>query len=235
MRKVVPGFDGKGGDVSEGVADDDGDGGFDGVAGGEGEACEVADSGLELVEEGGGVEGEDGLGQDGAVVVDAADLHTVLEGLHVELLEEGSLTGLDLLSLGADLEVLGDFDLSLHDLGGDVEGVEEVDLGGVEAGGAGGAGVVDGGDDTHAGLGGDFVGFDLALEFVDGGVAEDEGDLLLEERGEDLEFFDFSAELLFEVSELGLFNAFDSHFDDLLDEGLRGGWGTFLEMTRMLL
>lgn len=113
--------------------------------------------------------------------------------------------------------------------------MEEVDLGGVEAGGSGGAGEVDGGDDSDSGLGGHLVGFDLGSEFVDRGVAEDECDLLLDEWGEDGEFGDLASELLFEGSELILSDAFNAHLDNLLDEGLNGREGTFLEMTRMLL
>lgn len=235
MRKGVPGFEGEGSDVLEGVADDQRNGGLNGVSSSQGEGSDVLDSLLELGDEAGGVEVEDGLGEDGSVVIDLSDLHTVLEGLEVELLEEGSLGSLDLLSLGADLEVLGDFDLSLDDLGGDVEGVEEVDLGGVETGGTGRAGEIDGGDDSDSGLSGHLVGFDLGPELMDGGVAEDECDLLLDEGSEDGELGDLASELLLEGPELILGDAFNAHLDHLLDEGLNGLGGTFLEMTRMLL
>jgi hypothetical protein len=57
--------------------------------------------------------------------------------------------------------------LTLDDLGGDVEGVEEVDLGGVETSGSGGDGEINGGDDTDSGFSWDFVGLDFASEFVD--------------------------------------------------------------------
>lgn len=235
MRGEIPSLEGDGGDVLEGVADDQRDGGLDGVSGSEGEGSDVPDSGLEAAEDGGGVEVEDGLGEDGTVVVDLGDLHTVLKRLDVELLEEGGLGGLDLLALGGHLEILGDLDLSLDDLGGDVEGVEEVDLGGVETGGACGAGEVDGGDHTNSGLSGHLVGLDLDPQLVHGGVAEDEGDLLLEERSEDGEFGDLAAELLLEGPELLLVDALHAHLDDFLDEGLSGAGVTFLEMTRMLL
>lgn len=235
MREEIPSLERDGSDVLEGVADDEGNGGLDGVAGTEGEGSDVPGSLLEAGEEGSGVEVEDGLGEDGAVIVDLGDLHTVFEGLDVELLEKGSLGSLDLLSLGGDLEVLGDFDLALDDLGGDVEGVEEVDLGGVETGGSCGAGEVDGGDDTDSGLSGHLVGLDLDPQLVHGGVTEDEGDLLLEERGEDGKFGDLAAELLLEGLELLLVDALNTHLDDFLDEGLNGARLTFLEMTRMLL
>jgi hypothetical protein len=43
---------------------------------------------------------------------------------------------------------------------------------------------------------------------------------LLEEWGEDGEFRDFASELLFKMFKLFLLNAFNSHLDNLLDEGL---------------
>ena len=50
-----------------------------------------------------------------------------------------------------------------------------------------------------------------------------------------MEFWDFSAELLFKMSELFFIDAVDSHFQDFLDEGLRCVRVTFLEITRTLL
>lgn len=70
---------------------------------------------------------------------------------------------------------------------------------------------------------------------MDGGVAEDECHLILDEGGEDGEFGDLASKLLFEGSELILFDAFNAHLNHLLDEGLSGLGSTFLEMTRMLL
>ncbi len=75
--------------------------------------------------------------KDDSAVVASCDSHTVFEGFEIELLQEGSFRGFDFLSDGADFEVLGDLDLTLDDLGGDVQGVEEVDLGWVQTGGTG--------------------------------------------------------------------------------------------------
>lgn len=95
------------------------------------------------------------------------DLHTVLKGFEVKLLEQSSLGSFDFFALSGDLEVFGDFNLTLDDLGGDTEGVEEVNLGGVQASGASGDGEIDGGEGTDSGFSGDFIGFDLALEVID--------------------------------------------------------------------
>ena len=235
MRSEIPSLKRNGSDVPEGVADDDGNGGLNGVSGSEGKSSDVPDSLLEAGEEVRGVKVENGLGEDLSVVVDLSNLHTVFEGLDVELLEEGGLRSLDILSLGADLEILGDFDLALHDLGGNVEGVEEVDLGGIQSGGACGTSEVDGRLDANSGLSGHLVGLDLEPELVDGGVAEDKRHLFLEERSEDGELGNLASELLLEVFELLLVDAVGAHLDHLLDEGLSGTGVTFLEMTRVLL
>jgi hypothetical protein len=121
--------------------------------------------------------------------------------------------------------------LTLDDLGGDVEGVEEVNLRGVETSGSSGDGEINGWDNTNSGFSWDFVGLDFASEFVDWGVAENECDFLLKEGSEDVEFWDFASKLLFEMFELFFFNTVDSHFKDFLDEGLDVIRSTFLEMT----
>ena len=113
--------------------------------------------------------------------------------------------------------------------------MEKVDLRGVETSGSGRDSEVDGRNDTDSGFSGDSVGFNLISEIVDGGLSEDEGDLLLHEGNQGFELGDFATILLFEVTELIIIDAFGSHSDDLLDEGLLERSGTFLEMMRMLL
>lgn len=98
--------------------------------------------------------------------------------------------------------------------------MEEVDLGGVKTGGSGRDGEVDGRDGTDSGFSGDSVGFNLFFEIIDGGFGEDEGNFLFHEGDKGLEFRDFASELLLEVFELLIFNAINSHSEDLLDEGL---------------
>lgn len=160
------------------------------------------------------------------------NLHTVFEGLEVQLLQQGSFGCFDFFVLGAHLEIFGDFDLTLDDLGGDVKSVEEVDLRGIESSGTCGDAEIYGGNHTDSGFSGDFVGFNLSLKIVDRSFGEDKGDLLFEKGDKDAELRDFSSELLFEMLELIFFDAFSSHFNDFLDEGLSDGVRTFLEMTR---
>lgn len=66
---------------------------------------------------------------------------------------------------------------------------------------------------------------------MDGSISEDECNLILEKRDEDVKLGDFSSELLFKMLELFSFNSLNSHLDDFLDEGLSIFLCTFLEMT----
>ena len=83
------------------------------------------------------------FGEEGTIVIDISDFHAIHEGLKVELFQQGCLGSLDLFALSTALEVLGDFDLSLDDLGTDVQGMEEVDLRRVQACRARGASEID--------------------------------------------------------------------------------------------
>lgn len=66
---------------------------------------------------------------------------------------------------------------------------------------------------------------------MDGSISEDECNLILEKRDEDVKLGDFSSELLFKMLELFSINSLNSHLDDFLDEGLSIFLCTFLEMT----
>lgn len=105
------------------------------------------------------------------------------KGFKLSFLRRAASESLHFLPLVQTFEVLGDFDLTFVDLGGDVKGVEEVNLGGVETSGSGRDGEVDGSDSAYSGFSGDLVGFELGLELVDWSVGEDEGNLVLQVNG----------------------------------------------------
>ena len=88
------------------------------------------------------------------------------------------------------LVILGDFDLSLVDLGGDVESVEERDLGRLHSGWSSWDNDVQVGDHSDLGWGSDLVGLNDLLHLVDGGlggIGEDESDFSLELIPQDFE------------------------------------------------
>lgn len=130
------------------------------------------------------------LTEDGSIVVDADDFHTVHEGSDVELGQEGGFGLTDDLSLFADLDFLQDFDLSLLNFGGDVEGMEERNLRGVESGGSGGDVDVLGCEGSDFGGGFHLVLFDEGLEFENGFIGEDESDLALHQIRQSVELGD---------------------------------------------
>ena len=78
----------------------------------------------------------------------------------------------------------------------DLQGVEEGDLRGVHAGGAGGHDHVDGGRHAGAGCGLQSVGLDVVLQLEDGHVGEDQADLVLQLGAQSLQLLDRATELL---------------------------------------
>lgn len=197
-----------------------------------GQTDEILDSESELFDEFGGVHADNLLAEDGAVVIGTEHNHTIEERLQVELLEEGGLGVSDTLSNRADLELLGDLDLSLFDLGGDLEGVEEVDLRGIEAGGSRLDDVVDRRGGADLCFSGELALLNLALEIENGLVGEDQTDLFLEVGKQSLEFWLGSTELLEELVVLVVgVEGLGPEGDDLVEEGLRKRSRTFLAMT----
>ena len=85
-------------------------------AGLEGQGSDVADSALELLDQGVQVGGDDVAGQDRALIVAGQHVHSKGEGPDVQLLQQGGLGGSDALACGADPGILDDFDLGLVDL-----------------------------------------------------------------------------------------------------------------------
>ena len=164
------GREGEAEDVSEGVGDDVGGRSLGGDTGGQGEGGNISDTGLELLLHVLGGDLEDGGVVELAVHVDVHDLDVMLVGLDVELLHQVNFGHGDFLADGQDLGGGDDFELILDDLGGDLEGLEVLDLGGIHTSGSGGESDLDGGDGSSLGLllddelGGDLG--DLAEFFV---------------------------------------------------------------------
>lgn len=160
--------------------------------------------------------------QNATIIIDSDDLHTVGEGLDAQFLEEGSLGVGDWSALLAHHEFFGDFDLSLLDLGGNLQGMEEGDLGGVEPSGSRRDDHIAWGNDTYLGGGLDPVSLDSGLEFVDGLFSEDKANLLVAELVELLKGWDGFA-VVSEV--LGVFvlviDGVDAEIEGFSNDGLK--------------
>lgn len=175
----IPCFHWEGSNVLEGVGDEQGDSGSDGDSSWKGKSNDVLSSRLEFGKKGRGVKVKDGFRENASIVIDWLDFHTILKRLEIEFFKKSSFWSFNFFVLGADLEVFGDLDLSFHDFGGNVEGVEEVNLWGVKTSGSSGNSKIYRRNDTDSGFSWDFIGLDFVSEFVDWGVAENECDFLL--------------------------------------------------------
>jgi hypothetical protein len=78
--------------------------------------------------------------------------------------------------------------LSLFNLSGDLERVEEVNLRRIKAGSSRRNDIIDGSSGTDLGFSGELALLNLALEVKNRLIGEDQADLLLEVRDECLEF-----------------------------------------------
>jgi len=96
---------------------------------------------------------EDGGIEDGAVLEDFLDVHLILEGIDLELIEEGGLGSTNLITNPDNLLFGNDFNLGLNNLGLDLESLEERCLLGIKTGGTSRDGNLSGGDHTSLGGG----------------------------------------------------------------------------------
>ena len=123
---------------------------------------------------------EDIGGEGVALVVDLSDAHTVGEGRDVEHVQQGSLRGADLGTSLNELEIVGDFNGTTSDLGGDTEGLEERGLAGFHTGVASGDPDIGRGDGTSTSGGSNLVGEDLVTDRLEVAVGEDETNVALD-------------------------------------------------------
>lgn len=210
-----------GGNALDSVLDHVRNGQSVGVSDGQRDGSEVVGSASEFAEEGFGVNVEDIGSEDCTIIVDEQDFHTESKRLDIQLLQDSSFGVTDLLSLFADLEFLDDFDLTLLNLGGDIQSVEERDLRGVKTSGARWDDDFEGSEGTDLSRGGDLVAFDEGLKFMDGGIREDEADFTLAALDQLFDLWDLGVVLLSEfVVLISLFRSLKSDVDSLLDDGL---------------
>ena len=121
------------------------------------------------------------------IVIHLLDMHLVAEGTNLELIEESSMSSLNLLTSSDDLLVSHDFNLGLHDLGLDVQLLEEAGLLGVETSGASANPHIIRGDGAN--LGGCLTSF-LVEDLLDVGeitVGKDDSGVSLEQLNDGVE------------------------------------------------
>jgi len=107
------------------------------------------------------------------VVEDVQNLHSVEEWTDLELVEEGSLTWGDLVTLGNDLNWVNNLDLRLDNLGLNVKGLEERGLLWIHTGWTSWDGHLTWGDGTNLGWGLSDLGVEDLLDLAHISVSED--------------------------------------------------------------
>jgi len=128
LLEAEAGSDGSAGQVLESVEDHVVNVGLGGVANSQGDSGHVLGAVVEGLQD--SVWGDlENLGWvDLTVVEDLQDVHLVLEWTDLELVQEGSLTWGDLVTLVDNLDWVDDFNLGLNNLGLNVKGLEELGL-----------------------------------------------------------------------------------------------------------
>lgn len=175
--ELVVGSDGHGQDVLVRVDERVHDRGQGWDTGGQGDGGNGLDTRHELGDEGRLLNVQDLGWEDGTVVVDLNDRHTVGERRDVEHVQEGGLGRSDLGTGRDDLDVIDDFDGTSGDLGWDTKGLEERGLSWLHTGVSGWDVDVVGGDGTGPSWGSDLVGEDDLSDVLQVARGEDETDV----------------------------------------------------------
>jgi len=153
LREGVVGSEGNSGEVLESVNDKVGRGSRGDVAATEGETSEHLGLGLEGRNNGVVVDLKDLSGVLLAIIDEALNVHLVLEGTNLQLVQEGSLTSSDPVVRVDNHDGVNNVDLSLGNLGLNLQSLEERGLLRVETGGTSGDGHIRGGEGTNLGGG----------------------------------------------------------------------------------
>jgi hypothetical protein len=176
------GSDGDGNEVLVSVDDDVGEGSNGGQVDSQGQRGNVGQTSSKVAQDIIISDIEDLSGVDGSVVVDAANAETIEEWLDVQHLKQSSLRRSNLLADLDQQNVRDDLDLTLVNLGGDVQGLEERGLGGLHTSVTGRDGNVDGGNGTGLGGGGNLEGEELGADGSEVSLGENQTNVTLQQR-----------------------------------------------------
>jgi len=117
---------------------------------------------------------EDGSIEDRSVLEDLPDVHLILEGIDLKLIEEGGLSSTNLVANPDNLFLSNDFNLSLNNLGLDLESLEERCLLGIKTSGTCGNSYLSGGNHTGLGGGRSGLGVKDVLDLGEVTIGEDD-------------------------------------------------------------
>lgn len=151
----------------------------------EGDGSDGLDTRGELSNEGRLLNVKDGWWEDGTVVVDLDDGHTVGERRDVQHVKQGGLGSTDLVTGLDDLDIVDNFNGTSGNLGWDTESLEERGLSRFHTGVTGRNVDIDGSESTGLGGGSNDVGDDDLSDVLEVTGGEDESDVSLD-VGEEL-------------------------------------------------
>lgn len=126
----------------------------------------------ELADDDSGGDAQDIGGEGGAVIIDKVNAQTVGKGLHAELVEKGGLGRTNLVASLDEVDGVGDLDLTLGNLGGDLKDLEKVSLSRIATSGSSLNVDIIGGNSTNTCRGRDTVGKNHVSDFSEGSVGE---------------------------------------------------------------
>lgn len=144
------------------------------IAGSEGKAGHVVGTKGEGTEDGLLIDGKNLGREELSIVENHLNVHFVLEGSDLQLIEESGLGSSNLLSVGDNLDGVDDLDLSLNNLGGNGQSLEERGLLGIEAGGSGGDDDIGGSEGSNSGGGLSDLGVEDGLDVEEVTVGEND-------------------------------------------------------------
>ncbi|KAF0744734.1 hypothetical protein Ae201684_001189 [Aphanomyces euteiches] len=175
-------FDGNGDQRLEGVGQRVRDRGQSRETQSQREGSNVAETTSELFDQVFFGQVQDSRVEDGTVVVDGLDDQTVRERTDVQLLEQHGFGVTDLFTLLGQQDIGHDFNLTLLNLGTDLQSLEKGGLTGVATSRTSRAPHIDRGNSTDTSRGRDLVGFQSFTDLVQVFVGEDETNIALQQR-----------------------------------------------------
>lgn len=220
LREAVVGSEGHGSEVLEGVDDEVGHSRGDNVARAKGSSGHVGGAGGELGEDVLGLDGQDLSVVDFAIIVNFQDVHLEFERHDLQLIEKSSLGGGDLIAFLDNLHRVDNINLSLHNLGLDGKGLEELSLLGIKSSGTRGDSHIRGSNGTDLGGGSSHLSVNDLLDSTQISVGEDEADVADELRSDQSEVGSGLPGGLFLLVVL---HAFLGLGDELIDSSLHEG------------
>lgn len=175
------GLDSDGDEVLVSVEDNVGEGGNGGHVDRQGQRGNTSETSGEVGQDVIVSDVQNGGRIDGTLIINGLNDESIEEGLDVQHLQEGGLRRTDLLANLDQLDVRDNLNLTLVNLGRNVQGLQERGLGGLHTGVTSGDGNVNGGNGSSLGRGSNLEGKELGANRAEVSLGENQTDVALEQ------------------------------------------------------